>query len=103
MTVNLLVSKLRCGLKEPKQTCHGCVNLTLQWSLEQIALSRFDPRPASQCVMPALQLLGSEMEFIVYMLRSQDILYPSVSSAKPNPINTLRVTDTLAGILARGC
>lgn len=46
--------------------------------------------------MPALHLLGLEPEFIVYMLRRQDIPYPSVSSAKPNPINTLWVTDTLA-------
>lgn len=46
--------------------------------------------------MPALHLLGLEPEFIVYMLRRQDILYPSVSSARPNPINTLWVTDTLA-------
>lgn len=30
------------------------------------------------------------------MLKSQDILYPPVSSAKPNPINTLWVTDALA-------
>lgn len=37
------------------------------------------------------------------MLRSQKILYPSASAAKPNPINTLRVTDTLAGIQAFGC
>lgn len=46
--------------------------------------------------MSALHLLGLEPEFIVYMLRRQDILYPSVSSAKPNPINTLWVTYTLA-------
>lgn len=30
------------------------------------------------------------------MLKSQDILYPPLSSAKPNPINTLWVTDALA-------
>lgn len=85
-----------CGLWESKQTCHRCVNLTLHCSFEQIALARSDPGPALQCAMPALHLLGSEPEFIVYMLRRQDILYPSVSPAKPNPINTLWVADTLA-------
>lgn len=37
---------------------HRCVNLTLHWSFEQIALSSSDPCPALLCVMPALHLLG---------------------------------------------
>lgn len=36
------------------------------------------------------------------MIKSQDILYPPVSSAKPNPINALWVTDALAETLPLG-
>lgn len=53
--------------------------------------------------MSALHLLGSQMKFIVYMQKSQEILCSAVDSAKPNPINTLRVTDTLARTQAFEC
>lgn len=53
--------------------------------------------------MSALHLLGSQMKFIVYMQKSQEILCSALDSAKPNPINTLRVTDTLARTQAFEC